>query len=341
MESARIVAGVAYALSPRMVTSLGAVSIEVLPMAVAPWGLVPLVGAAALRAAGWALDPLPIDPHELRTALDTADAPAAPAPAATSASVAGVRNSVSPPAEARNRPDSGLSRSTGLNTEPLIRVRGLRTRRGQGLGGVLDQLDHLHEGGGVQAAGPPGGAARGQHVVGSCGVVPERHRGVRAEEDGPGVADPRGHRPRVQQHGPRQVDFAALIDANAFALVEVAESLRTVGRALRQRSPEARVLFVDYLTLLPATGSAPPLREPELTLGRHMATTLQQLTADAARVSGCGLVEAAAASSDHHAWSASPWTTKFGFPLPRRPAPLHPNAEGMRAVADLVVAAAT
>ena len=114
-----------------------------------------------------------------------------------------------------------------------------------------------------------------------------------------------------------------------------------VGREIRLRAPRATVLFVDYLTLLPATGSAPPLREPELTLGRHMATTLQQLTADAARVSGCGLVEAAAASSDHHAWSASPWTTKFGFPLPRRPAPLHPNAEGMRAVADLVVAAAT
>uniref|UniRef100_UPI001BDD61A7 alpha-(1->3)-arabinofuranosyltransferase domain-containing protein n=1 Tax=Pseudonocardia lacus TaxID=2835865 RepID=UPI001BDD61A7 len=39
----RIVAGVAYALAPRMVSSLGAVSIEVLPMALAPWVLVPLV----------------------------------------------------------------------------------------------------------------------------------------------------------------------------------------------------------------------------------------------------------------------------------------------------------
>jgi hypothetical protein len=29
------------------------------------------------------------------------------------------------------------------------------------------------------------------------------------------------------------------------------------------------------------------------------------------------------------------------LPLPGRPAPLHPNAEGMRAVADVVVAAAT
>lgn len=43
---ARIVAGVAYALSPRMVTSLGAVSIEVLPMAVAPWVLLALVSGS-------------------------------------------------------------------------------------------------------------------------------------------------------------------------------------------------------------------------------------------------------------------------------------------------------
>ncbi|MCV7170255.1 SGNH/GDSL hydrolase family protein, partial [Mycobacterium manitobense] len=39
----------------------------------------------------------------------------------------------------------------------------------------------------------------------------------------------------------------------------------------------------------------------------------------------------------HHAWSAQPWTTRPGLPLPGRPAPLHPNAAGMRAVADLVL----
>ncbi len=52
-----LVAGVAYALAPRMVTAIGATSVEVVPMAVAPWVLVPLVGAAALRsprrAAAW------------------------------------------------------------------------------------------------------------------------------------------------------------------------------------------------------------------------------------------------------------------------------------------------
>ncbi|WP_051684035.1 alpha-(1-_3)-arabinofuranosyltransferase family protein [Blastococcus sp. URHD0036] len=41
-----LVAGIAYALAPRMVTSLGATSIEALPMAMAPWVVVPLVGVA-------------------------------------------------------------------------------------------------------------------------------------------------------------------------------------------------------------------------------------------------------------------------------------------------------
>ena len=122
------------------------------------------------------------------------------------------------------------------------------------------------------------------------------------------------------------------------ALAEAGSGLIDVGREVRRRSPQATVLFVDYLTLLPRTGAAPPLREADVTLGRHVAATLEQLTADAAAATGCGLVRAGEASRAHHAWSAVPWTTRFGWPVPGRPAPLHPNADGMRAVADLVVA---
>ncbi|HET6733994.1 SGNH/GDSL hydrolase family protein [Mycobacterium sp.] len=126
------------------------------------------------------------------------------------------------------------------------------------------------------------------------------------------------------------------------ALVDVAESLKQVGHTLRRRSPRAKVLFVDYLTLLPPPGTpAPPLSDSDLAVGRHIADTLARLTADAATDTGCGLVRAAEASREHHAWSAQPWTTKYGLPLPGRTAPLHPNAAGMRAVADLVAAQAT
>ena len=61
------------------------------------------------------------------------------------------------------------------------------------------------------------------------------------------------------------------------ALVEVAESLKEVGRTVRQRAPRARVLFVDYLTLLPPAGTpAPPLSDVDVALGpprrRHAGT---------------------------------------------------------------------
>ena len=124
------------------------------------------------------------------------------------------------------------------------------------------------------------------------------------------------------------------------ALSEVADSLVEVGRTLRRRAPDATVLFVDYLTLLPPEGvPAPPLRESDAAHGRRVAAGLARLTAEAAAATGCGLVTAAEGSRAHHAWSPDPWTTRFGWPVPRRPAPLHPNAEGMRAVADMVVAA--
>ena len=126
------------------------------------------------------------------------------------------------------------------------------------------------------------------------------------------------------------------------ALVEVAESLKEVGRTLRERAPRARVLFVDYLTLLPPAGTAaPPLSGADVALGRRVADTLERLTGEAAADTGCEWVRVAEASREHHAWSKHPWTMKFGIPLPGMPAPLHPNAEGMRAVADLVVAQAT
>jgi lysophospholipase L1-like esterase len=122
------------------------------------------------------------------------------------------------------------------------------------------------------------------------------------------------------------------------ALVEVAESLKEVGRTLRERAPRAKVLFVDYLTLLPPAGTAaPPLSGADAALGRRIADTLERLTGETAADTGCEWVRVAEASRAHHAWSALPWTTKFGIPLPGAPAPLHPNAEGMRAVADLIV----
>jgi lysophospholipase L1-like esterase len=165
-----------------------------------------------------------------------------------------------------------------------------------------------------------------------------------------------GYVPLLMAAGlPRVVRFVPLLGgvvcemldptARDRALVDVAESLKEVGRTLRARSPRAKVLFVDYLTLLPPAGTpAPPLSDVEIALGHRVADTLERLTGEAAADTGCEWVRVAEASREHHAWSALPWTmkpTRSGLPFPGRPAPLHPNAKGMRAVADLVVAQAT
>lgn len=134
--------------------------------------------------------------------------------------------------------------------------------------------------------------------------------------------------------------IAALLDRDArdHALAGIGASLRAVGTAVRARAPGARVLFVDYLTLLPPPGQpAAPLSEPDAELGRHLASALQRQTAEAAAATGCELISVATASREHHGWSARPWTMGAAWPLPWRPAPFHPTAAGMRAVADLIV----
>lgn len=127
-------------------------------------------------------------------------------------------------------------------------------------------------------------------------------------------------------------------DAREKALDGIGDALRAVATAVRRRAPRARVMFVDYLTLLPPSGvAAGPLSAEHADLGRFVAERLEGATAAAARATGCELVCAAHASRGHHPWSADPWTVGAGWPLPWGPAPFHPNAAGMRAVADLIV----
>lgn len=51
----------------------------------------------------------------------------------------------------------------------------------------------------------------------------------------------------------------------------------------------------------------------------------------------CEYVAASAAYADNHAWSAAPWTRRFHLSL-RGGAPYRPDAAGMAAVANLVLA---
>jgi lysophospholipase L1-like esterase len=133
---------------------------------------------------------------------------------------------------------------------------------------------------------------------------------------------------------------------------EVAELGRTAGERLdaldatfdrltaevRRRAPQARLVLVDYLTILPPAGQkAGSLTGTLLDWGRDIADRIAAETRDAAERAGCDYVAASAASRDHHAWSAEPWTRRFRI-SPHGGAPYHPNAAGMRAVAALLEA---
>lgn len=105
-----------------------------------------------------------------------------------------------------------------------------------------------------------------------------------------------------------------------------------------RRSPQAIVVVVDYLTLLPPEGTAAPPLPPDVAQwGRQTAERLSHVTAAAAERAGCVLIAASTASQGHHAWSAQPWTHRFR--LGRHTAPYHPNGAGMQAVADLLTEA--
>jgi lysophospholipase L1-like esterase len=127
-------------------------------------------------------------------------------------------------------------------------------------------------------------------------------------------------------------------DATDERFAQLEGNLAMIGRLLRDRAPACRVLFVDYLTILPPhgddRGGPPPAEIAEW--GRAIAARLATTTQASAEAAGCEYVAASAASTSHHAWSASPWTRRFRLSL-RGGAPYHPDAAGMAAVAELVL----
>lgn len=125
------------------------------------------------------------------------------------------------------------------------------------------------------------------------------------------------------------------------ALAALPEKQAGLVAAVRERAPRARVVLVDYLTVVPgsATGAFPSSEEHrELCAG--IGDRLALATAAAARASGADLVAVSEVSRDHAVGSAEPWVTGwvFGDMATAGVAPYHPNAAGMRAVADLLAA---
>lgn len=123
---------------------------------------------------------------------------------------------------------------------------------------------------------------------------------------------------------PTEADYAALT-----------ARMDAIAKEVRKRSPEARLVFVDYLTILPATGDCEAMRlfDFDIRDSQEVARRLAAITAKAAADNNADIVKTSDISQGHDACSADPWIN--GYPIWNgKAAPLHPNAKGMIAVTD-------
>lgn len=111
------------------------------------------------------------------------------------------------------------------------------------------------------------------------------------------------------------------------------DGLRRIADAVRARAPSALLVFVDYPTVLPATGTcdATPLPDGIADRSRATAERLAAATAQVAREKEARLIQASELSRDHDACAADPWMV--GYPAGPGGAAYHPNLAGMKAVA--------
>lgn len=120
-------------------------------------------------------------------------------------------------------------------------------------------------------------------------------------------------------------------------LAATTERVTTVLDAVEQKAPEAEVLLVGYLRVTADGQSC------EVLGGSGVDTSgvaqgekqIDAALAKAAQAAGVTYVSLTQESEDHNACSDDPWTNGLSAPLGDG-ITLHPNAEGMEAVADAV-----
>ncbi|MFV0622875.1 SGNH/GDSL hydrolase family protein [Sphingomonas sp. ac-8] len=121
------------------------------------------------------------------------------------------------------------------------------------------------------------------------------------------------------------------------AWARLAQDFDRISAEVRRRALNARLIYVDYVTLLPdgAPCAQTPLSAEDAAASNAIARRLAAATAEAAKRAGAGLVRTSALSRGHDACAAEPWATAYldrdGM---RTPVAYHPNKAAMTAVAD-------
>lgn len=131
--------------------------------------------------------------------------------------------------------------------------------------------------------------------------------------------------------------------SDPFSPSEMAERLGGVLDEIHKRAPRARIFVVEYLAVLgPDTrpGQDIPFSQEKLEHHRGVASALQQAYAVAAESRGnwCERVPIHELSLGHALGSKEPWVGGFDLASVVRRGPIfHPNLDGMKAVASLLL----
>ena len=125
-------------------------------------------------------------------------------------------------------------------------------------------------------------------------------------------------------------------DAAAYTRVE--NQIVAIVQAIKARAPQARVVLVQYLTLVgDASCEQAPIGEADAALARRLAAGLAAATSRAGERSGADVLAADITSRDHTACSADPWTRGLAAGYAgAQGAPWHPTAAGHAAIADML-----
>ena len=111
--------------------------------------------------------------------------------------------------------------------------------------------------------------------------------------------------------------------------------LAQVVHAIRSVAPKARVVFVQYVTLVPEQlCQTTPISEDAAEQARDLARRLAETTASAARASGAEVLAADALSASHTSCDALPFSRGFSLTASGTGAPWHPTALGHEAIAE-------
>ena len=130
------------------------------------------------------------------------------------------------------------------------------------------------------------------------------------------------------------------VDEISRRIAETGPKVDAVLDGIRARSPQARILVVNYSALFPHTGNGcypqMPVARGDVAYLRAKQEELNSMLAQQAAANGAGLVDVYAASRGHSGCAAPGLRWVEPYVPANAAAPLHPNLLGMRAMADMI-----